>query len=602
MCLKIVSGLVILFFSTISSATGLPDLRLVEAVKEQNSKAIRALLNEKNPNVNAAQGDGTTALAWAVYWEDLETARLLINAGADVNTTNDIGVSPLILACDNRNASMVKLLLDAGAEPNKSLWSGVTPLMTATAAGVVEVVNLLLEHGADINTKDPRRNQTALMWAISFGYQDIAKTLIEHGADINSKSTELKEKEELHPMLLEGYAANVKGIALGGYTPLMFAARSGDLATARLLVNKGANINDVSVEDGSALVIASAYGYEELALFLLEHGAHPAQADANGMTAMHYAMRDGLKSLHGYQLEPVTQVCGFGTPSPCKPLENLTNEEQERLNDPDSGLAIVKAELESDKNGVLPGNNMYRLTEALLARGVDPDMAMNYPPPRLRLARLPWLSLAGATPFLLATASMDISAMEMLLEYGANPLVTTHINENTFHKQLEIHADDNQIYGNGTTLMVAVGLGKQKDFTSLEEKKALQAAKRLVALGADVNAATATGWTSLHAAAFLGANSLINFLVDNGARVNVQNGCGQTPLSLAEGKNVAGLIIRARPHESTVKLLKDRGASSSPQSSAPVGKCVLGRGGLEIDIEIRKEVREFKQQVQQDKP
>lgn len=238
-----------------------------------------------------------------------------------------------------------------------------------------------------------------------------------------------------------------------------------------------------------------------------------------------------------------------------------------------------------------------KLAEALLAKGADPDAAMKHPPARLRMDSLPWLNLAGATPFFLATASLDTSAMEMLLEHGAKPLITTEANPTVLETQTKVYADDNQILGNGSSLMVAVGLGKKNDFTPIEEKSALDSAKRLVALGADVNEATVTGWTALHAASFVGANSLVSYLVEQGAKVNVQNGCGRTPLSLAEGLSVVGLLDRTVPHESTASLLKSVGANDS-NAGVPIGQCVLGRGGLEVDIQLTKEIQQAKQEQQ----
>ena len=131
----------------------------------------------------------------------------------------------------------------------------------------------------------------------------------------------------------------------------------------------------------------------------------------------------------------------------------------------------------------------------------------------------------------------------MLLDHGAKPLVSIKANPAVLEKQTKVYADDNQILGNGSSLMVAVGLGKKNDFTPSEEKSSLDSAKRLIALGADVNEVTATGWTSLHAAAFVGSNSLVSYLLEQGAKVNVQSGCGRTPLSLTEGQSVIGLLI-----------------------------------------------------------
>jgi uncharacterized protein len=570
--------LLVLFVATgIAESQTLP---LVDAAKKQEWETVQSLIDQK-ADVNLAQTDGTTALAWAVYWDDLKTAERLVRAGADVNTGNYIGVSPLILAINNRNPDMVAALLKAGADPNQAMWSGQTPLMTAARTGVAEIVTSLLDRGADINAREPRRQQSALMWAISFGHPDTARMLIERGADVSARTIKLAEKEDYTPMLMRGYGANVEGVAQGGYTPLMFAAKVGDMATARLLLDQGAGINDVSVEDGPALVIASARGYEDMAMKLLELGADPNIPEASGMTALHYAMRDGLKTLLGYANVAAARICGFDWDTLCKYVDIFTEEEKAALFSTSEGLYIVEGESDSyeyerQNRMILPGANMYELAEDLLARGADVNAAMKYPPVRIRLDRVSWLNLAGATPFFLATAAFDDSAMGMLLEHGANPLVKTEVNHEVFMDQTKIIADDNQVFGNASTLMIAVGLGKKDRFTPIEERKALAAAKRLIELGADVNETTATGWTPLHAAAYIGATSLVTLLVENGARIAVQNGCGRTPLGLAEAENNVGLIKAYSRNEETISLLLSLGAGKSTPS-APVGECVLGR-------------------------
>jgi ankyrin repeat protein len=107
------------------------DLRLIEAVKGKDGSAVRALLKGR-VDVNAAQGDGATALHWAVHYDDLATAGVLLAAGSRANVANDIGVTPLYLACTNRNAAMVEKLLDAGADPNTMLLNGETVLMNCS--------------------------------------------------------------------------------------------------------------------------------------------------------------------------------------------------------------------------------------------------------------------------------------------------------------------------------------------------------------------------------------------------------------------------------------------------------------------------------------
>lgn len=570
--LRWVAGWAIVSMVSVASlAAASRDLRVVEAAKNQDKQTVRSLIKE-HADVNAPQPDGTTTLAWAAHWDDLEMADLLIGAGADPNPANDYGVTALTIACNNRNAAMVEKLLKAKANPNTKQWTGETALMTCVSTGNLDAVKSLLDHGADVNAADNRHGQTALMWAIAFRHPDVARLLIEHGAEISAKTHMING---IKPMVFAAYGSAVPASSGGGYTPLLFAARVGDLESAKLLLAHGADVNESNPEDGSALVIATAGGFEKLAMFLLENGANPNAKDASGLTPLHYAMRDGLKVLHGIDISNVKRICGAGAGARCTAGSadiDVSGKAAESTADSQVGNYSRK------NDTILPGHDMTELAKALLAHGADPNAQLTEPPPRLRLRHKPTLSVRGATPFFLAAAAGDLTSMRMLVEDHAKPLITTVVNPLEFNKKG--FGDDNQIQGNATPLMVAAGMGRHDDFAPVEEKNALEAVKALVELGADVNAATETGWTAMHAAAFGGANSIVEFLASKGAKLNVQNGCGQTPLSLAEGTSARGLLERVTPHKSTAELLRKLGAGSEPPSP-PVGKCVEGRFGLE---------------------
>jgi hypothetical protein len=395
---------------------------------------------------------------------------------------------------------------------------------------------------------------------------------------------------------VEGYmGTTVHTVPMGGYTPLLFAAQAGDVATARMLVEHGANVNVISETDGSPLIMAASQGHEDLAIYLLEAGADPNAVDGNGMTALHYALRDGIKVLHGLIITDKTMVCNFANEDfLCKPLEVLNEEQLAYMKVPNAEVYVVKPGFKygynSDKS--MPGPNMHNLIGALLASGADPNAKMKFPPEALRLDINPWFTLKDATPFFLAAAAQDNVAAAMLMEEGADPLVNTVIDKDIFNRQLTFPAEDNMVVGNATSLMAAVGLGRRSDMTIDEEDSALQIAQRLIKLGADVNAATETGWTALHAAAFVGANKLIKLLVEEGANVNVMNGCGQTPMGLALANDSTGLLDRTLPRPETAELLLELGAGETPPSG-PLGQCVPGRGGLEVDdTRYRVKVRE----------
>jgi ankyrin repeat protein len=240
---------------------------------------------------DAASADGTTPLHWASYRDDLEAADRLIRAGANVNAANDLGATPLWVASLNGSAAMVERLLAAGANPKAALLAGETPLMAAARSGNPRVVEQLLAKGADANAHGPR-GQTALMWAIAERHPDVVKVLLSKGADVHARSEAWSQVMAVPP---HGMLEYNRAIPHGSNTALMFAARAGDLASARLLVAAGANVNDQDAWGVSATAMAAHAGHREVVAFLLERGANP-NADAAGFSALHAAiMRRDLK-------------------------------------------------------------------------------------------------------------------------------------------------------------------------------------------------------------------------------------------------------------------------------------------------------------------
>ena len=141
--------------------------RIADAAEAGDRAGVRSLIQQKGVDLNAAQADGMTALHWAVYRDDLETAQLLIRAKAGVKVANRYGITPLSLACENGDGAMVELLLNAGADANAALPGGETALMTAARTGKLAAVKVLLAHGAQVDAKETKSQQTALMWARS---------------------------------------------------------------------------------------------------------------------------------------------------------------------------------------------------------------------------------------------------------------------------------------------------------------------------------------------------------------------------------------------------------------------------------------------------
>lgn len=225
------------------------------------------------------------ALLKVAYDDDLLGARQLLLANAKVNQANDLGATPLWAACQNGSLEMVQILLEHGANPNAALLSGETPLMAAARAGKTAIVEKLLKNGANPNATATRK-QTALMWAVAQGHADAVKALLQHGANVHARSETWTNVMAVPP---HGYLPYNKAIPHGHDTALLFAARVGDLASARHLLAAGANPNDADAWGVSALTYAAHSGFREFLDLLLEYGADPNNAK-NGFTALHLAI------------------------------------------------------------------------------------------------------------------------------------------------------------------------------------------------------------------------------------------------------------------------------------------------------------------------
>lgn len=489
-------------------------LALIEAVRgaagSSAGPAIRALLDTA-VDVNAAQLDGTTALHWASRQDDPEAVGLLIGAGANVGVANRYGVTPLHLAATNGSADVVGVLLNAGADPDTALPGGDTALMVAARTGRVDVLRLLVDAGAEVDRREGWREQTALMWAAAEGNAEAVGLLVGAGAEVDARSG-------------------------GKLTPLLFAVREGRVDAVRALLTFGADVNGSATDGSSPLAVAVINAHFELALQLLEAGADPNASDPRGsiLHALAWMRRPGS-----------------GTPP-------------------------------------LPTGSVSSLEfgRALLEQGADPNWHVDWEeipfevdlgvvklPPGISVGRN-FVSFVGATPFYLAAKHADVELMRLLVEHGADPLLPTAQNV--------------------TPLMVAAGVGfwdgeSPGPNNGTPEAVRLEAVRLALDLGNDIHAVTDFGttllegdavallrrhplnlgefdpqqdrgdmrWggsTALHGAAMMGVNVIVEFLVEQGARLDARNGLGWTPLMVAEGVFVAN-TEKAWPE--TAALIRD---------------------------------------------
>ncbi len=270
----------------------------------------------RGADVNAPQGDGATALHWAVHLDDSAAVTCSWSAGARAGAADDTGATPLFLACVNRSGGMVERLLNAGADANAALLSGETVLMTCARTGDARGVRALLGRGAQVNAREPAHSQTALMWAAARGHAEAVQALLVAGADLRARSRAYTQTVTSEVTQRAGREELNYGIIRGGSTPLIFAARSGDVASARLLLAAGADANDSTPEGASALVVAAHSGHTGVATLLLERDASP-DAAAIGYSALHAAVLRGdlalVKALIAHRAN-LNAVLTKGTP------------------------------------------------------------------------------------------------------------------------------------------------------------------------------------------------------------------------------------------------------------------------------------------------
>jgi ankyrin repeat protein len=430
---------------------------IVDAAKNGDKDTVRALI-QKKVDVNAAEADGTTALHWASYRDDLETADLLLRAGAKANAANDLGATPLWAASENGSAAMVKKLLDAGANPNAALLAGETPVMVASRSGYPELVELLIAKGANVNAHGTR-GQTALMWAVSQQHPDVVKVLLAHHADVNLKSDVWTDVMAVPP---HGYLPYNKAVPHGGETALMFAARVGDLASAKLLVAAGANVKDADAWGISATTLAAHSGFTDFVLFLLDKGADP-NAAPNGFTALHEAI--------------------------------MRRDEK-----------MVAALLDHHADPNAP------LLQWTPTRRSSEDFHFE-----------PYL--VGATPYWLAARFDEPSVMRMLAAHGADPMFVFHakwVAEQGFGQTERSDTMTTLLAAVG----VGGGNARPWVDAGRAEKEALtlEAVKLIVEAGVDVNAKTNDGRTALDGATNLRYKSVVEFLTGKGAKAGTGGG------------------------------------------------------------------------------
>ena len=566
----------ILGFSVVALVSA-ADTRLADAAMQGNREAVRSLIEQK-ADVNGAQGDGSTALHWAVYKDDPEMAKMLLAAGASVKAATRVGaITPLMMASRAGNPATVELLLKAGADPNSADEHLTTALMMAAAAGNPDAVRILAEHGADVNAKEGSHGQTALMFAAALNRAGAIRILTAAGADPNIATKAVKlpkpgpkfdgsspEEKEAKPA-----PAPAKESEADQKASLDTLARSMGLKGSVYASGKPDSSGDIK-----ELVLKLSAKVDELEK-RMPGGEKPAQEDGNGnfgglgrergttdmggLTALLYAARSGHIDAARALLEGGADINQVSASEKTSPLvlaamnahfdfakflvdwgadPNLAN---------NLGLTALYAAIDVQwaPKGWFPAPSTAQekagyldLMKALLEAGANPNARIAKRLWFRAFGDHSWVDTAGATAFWRAAQSSDLEAMHLLVEHGADPdMPTSH----------------------GTTpLMVASGIGWGYHYSMNAPDSWMQAVKYCIEHGADVNAADDRGYTALHGAAFLGNEEMIKYLIDKGADVKAVAKDKNTVADMANGPTRFGI-----PHPETVAMLEKLGSANS---------------------------------------
>lgn len=562
---------------TVAANAWMADSPVADAAARGDREAVKSLLKGA-ADVNAAQGDGMTALHWAAMNGDAELAQMLIVAGANLKATTRLGgYTAVYLAAQQGHAKVLEALIKGGADAKSGNANGTTPLMVASASGDVDTVRVLVEHGADVNAKDGVREQTPVMYAAASNRAAVIEYLASKGANLKqtNKVSDLSnlsregsgfggnpavpgapapgqgapgapagpggpggpgapgagaQRRPQMPGVDRNYQLNELIVAQGGLTPLLYAVRQGYTESTDALLKAGADINQPAKGDGTTpLLMAIVNGHFDLALSLLNKGADPKVQSLNGVGPLYGVLNVewAPKALY---------------PQPRAHMQQKT-----------SYLELMKALLDkgADVNA--------RVKMKVWYSGYSFDLS--------------GIDEIGASVFWRAAYASDVAAMKMLVSYGADPNVPTMkpAGRARFGDQTEAR-ESKDVSGlpelpiggpSITPLQAAAGAGYGEGFGANSHRFAptgmLAAVKYLVEeLGADVNAADHEGRTALHHAAARGDNEMIQYLVSKGANVKAVDREGRTTVDMANGP-----VQRIQPFPETIALLEKLGAKNN---------------------------------------
>ena len=473
--------------------------------------------------VAAAAADTGNALVDAVRKGDRAAVRTLARAST-VNVAEADGTTALHYAVQANDAATVDLLIRSGAKVRITNRYGVSPLTLAVTNGNADIVERLLRAGADPNG-GMQDGETVLMTAARVGNPAVVRLLLANGANPNQTERWL------------------------GQTALMWAAAENHAAVVEALVEAGADKNasgtvleyyaltpqeggtpKVATPKGGMVVLhyAARQGSLGAVRMLVEKGVEIDQADPDGVTPLIYAIINGHYDTAAYLLEKGANpnlADSYGRTALFAALD---------MNKPEWNPRPVPRT--DDKTAPLD------LVTLALAKGANPNTPLTGKPPNQCGQGCGQAAVEGGTPLWRAARSADVDGVRMLLAAGADPFAPTREGQ--------------------TALMVAAGQGWRDGRSAGTEDEAVDTIRQLLAAGVDINEKNTRNETALHGAATRGADKVARFLVDHGARLDVKDRAGRTPLDVASGipaeePSQANNYKTGELRESTARLLKE---------------------------------------------
>jgi uncharacterized protein len=567
---------------------------LATAIQEGRRAAALAMI-KAGADVNQAQPDGTRPLHWAVYRVDHELVEALIAKKARVDVANEFGHTPLAEAVRQGDARIVKTLLGAGSGTEAANPDGQTALMVAIKNGELPVFQLLIDAGARVNVAERVQEQTPLMWAAAAtrNAAEMVKVLVAKGAAVNVRAKfsdwpsqiTSEPRGQYHPA--------------GGLTPLLYAARSGCYACVDALVAGGADVNLPTPDGVTPILMALDNGHNGIAKLLIERGGSPHVWDVYGRTALYIAVGNAGAGAAPSPPAPAGARAGGGAGRGAgAPAAGGRGAGAPGPGRQGAGGRGASGTASSANSG--PQVSSVEMINLLLAAGVDTNPQLNMRRPSNQGGRFndPLLS-TGTTPLLRALINNDTDMARLLLEKGASPniygmglspwLYAAGINSGTYNPT---RGGGSGGVGTGSATvdlaLLDLMLAHGADVNARVTGAASYSGRLARALTGDpVNTTSNEGMTALHAAVRAQNASLVRYLLDKGARPDIKDASGRTPLDVLNGVPAFQPAVFADADGVVAPHPNAAPAAPAPAGAGPAG----GAGGRRDNPEAVQQIR-----------